>query len=77
MSNPNDLVSELKNLQSKLLKEPTEPELKEANQIAEELLDITKRTYDAICREYAITRGNEPHELDKKALEKYNKEMFS
>jgi len=70
MVNSNDLVMELRNLQTRLLLEPSEPELKEANQIAEKLLDITKKTYDAVSESYAIIRGGEPHELDKKTWKK-------
>ena len=71
MVNPNDLVMELRNLQTRLsLKEVSEPELKEANQIAEKLLDITKKTYDAVSERYAIIRGEKPHELHKKTWKK-------
>jgi ubiquinone/menaquinone biosynthesis C-methylase UbiE/uncharacterized protein with ATP-grasp and redox domains len=71
MSNPNNLVMELRNLQTELLlDEVSEPELKEANQVAEKLLDITKKTYDDISESYAISRGSEPHEVDKKIWKK-------
>lgn len=71
MSNANDLVMELISLQTELLlKDVSEPELKEANRIAEKLLGITKKTYDDISRSYVIIRGKEPHELDRKIWEK-------
>lgn len=71
MNEPNDLVKELSELQTRLFKELSEPEVKEANQIAEKLLDMTKKTYDATCKEYERTRGEEPHELDKKAWNEF------
>jgi len=70
MDNLNDLIKELNSLQTKIsYVSVSEPELKEANQIAEKLIDITKKTYDAISDRYAIIRGEEPNELDKKIWE--------
>ena len=71
MSDPNDLVTELRSLQTELLlEEVSEPKLKEANQISEKLLDITKKTYDDVSESYAISRGEEPNKSDKKIWKK-------
>ena len=71
MDNPNDLIKEFDSLWIKISDViVSEPELKEANQIAEKLIDNTKKTYDDVCESYAISRGVEPNESDKKIWKK-------
>lgn len=70
ITNPDELLSELKSLQDKISDETSEPELKEINQIAEKLLEITRGKYDAICKEYSGKRGEELDEREKIILER-------
>lgn len=56
----NKLLDESKNCDNK------ESILKEANSLAEELVSITKVTYDEMCGTYTDVRGAEPNERDKK-----------
>lgn len=55
----NKLLNESKNCDNK------ESILKKANSIAEELVSITKVTYDEMCDTYTDLRGAEPNELNK------------
>ncbi|MCJ7655704.1 MAG: methyltransferase domain-containing protein [Dehalococcoidia bacterium] len=68
MSNAEDLVAELRNLQSEIRGGATEPTLKEANHIAEKLINITKKAYNAVSERYTDIRGEEPHEQDRAIL---------
>lgn len=70
MKNLHNLIIELSNFQVKMFDGVSDNELKEANQIAEELIKITKEKYDDISEKYAIVRGMEPTELDKKIWKK-------
>jgi len=68
MGNPTKIINEIEIiLKSKNnFYDDFTPVLKEANQLAEKLIYITKKTYDNLCRKYANIRWEEPHELDKK-----------
>lgn len=66
INNPKKLIEEI----NKLLNESKncdnkESILKEANSLAEELVSITKVTYDEMCDTYTDLRGAEPNELNK------------
>jgi ubiquinone/menaquinone biosynthesis C-methylase UbiE len=69
MNSADELLVELVDLQANIKDTPSEFMLREANKLAEKLLEITKQTYDTVCRKYVIIRGDEPDEEEKKIWE--------
>lgn len=57
----NALLEKRENLYTDLI-----PVYQEANELSEELVEITKKTYNNLCQKYKKIRWAEPHELDLK-----------
>jgi ubiquinone/menaquinone biosynthesis C-methylase UbiE len=65
MEDPYCLVDRLDIIQNKIFSgEYSNHDLNEANQIAEQLLFLTKISYDAISGKYAEIRGNKPQQVE-------------
>lgn len=69
-NNSHDLIIKINNLQDRISTRASDNEIIEANQIAEELIEISKKKYDDISDRYAIVCGKEPKETDKKIWDK-------
>ena len=69
-SDSKKLIEQLNNILSNISESVEKEEiLKKANDIAEELINITKYTYDEMCNTYSDLRESEPNERDKKMWE--------